>query len=102
MTDTTRAYDAGHERGVAAGFWVVSEDNASEVLALLADCELDIPHLLSGAWLGESIPELSRDYDLDLADEWIADSFESGYYDGYCERVEKDALAYLGPEGDRP
>lgn len=88
------AYSTGRKCGSAAGGWIVTEANATDILRALADCELDIPSPLSGEWAGESIPELSRDYGLDLADEWVADTFESGYYDGYCERVELDALAY--------
>lgn len=37
---------------------------------------------LSGEWAGESIPELSSTYGYDLWDSDLADSFESGFYDG--------------------
>ena len=35
---------------------------------------------LSGEWAGESIPELSSTYNVDLADSWLADQFEDGYW----------------------
>ncbi len=36
---------------------------------------------LSGTWAGESIPEISERYDLDLFDSELADLFEEGFYD---------------------
>ncbi len=36
---------------------------------------------LSGTWAGESIPEISERYDLDLFDSELADKFEEGFYD---------------------
>lgn len=35
---------------------------------------------LSGEWAGESIPELSERYDLDLYDDYFASAFEDGFY----------------------
>ncbi len=90
-----RAYDIGHEGGLAAGTWLVTEENASGVLAALADCELEFPTPLSGEYASESIPELSALYGVDLSDDWIADSFECGYIDGYLETVERDARTYV-------
>ncbi len=93
--EENKAYDIGYEGGQAAGTWLVTEDNASTVLQALADCELDFPTPLNGEWAGESIPELTAEYGINLADEWIADSFECGYIDGYCEQVEREARAYV-------
>lgn len=36
---------------------------------------------LSGAWAGESIPELSQQYGFDLWEVDLADAFEEGYAD---------------------
>lgn len=35
---------------------------------------------LSGEWAGESIPELSERYDLDLFDDELALQFEAGFF----------------------
>jgi hypothetical protein len=35
---------------------------------------------LSGEWAGESIPELSDRFGVDLWDEDLADAFEAGFY----------------------
>jgi len=94
-TTETKAYDEGREAGLAAGSWLVTEDNARAVLDALLECDLDMPSPLSGEWAGESIPELSADYGVDLSDPWIADAFECGYFDGFAEVVENDARAYL-------
>ena len=36
---------------------------------------------LSGEWAGESIPEISERYDIDLFDSDLADQFEIGFYE---------------------
>ncbi len=36
---------------------------------------------LSGEWAGESIPEISERYGLDLFDSELADKFEEGFHD---------------------
>ncbi len=71
MSDVKRAYDCGWERGY----------NAS----LVADHPCGPPSPLSGEWAGESIPELSAQYGVDLWDGEVADAFESGFYDGWGE-----------------
>lgn len=93
--ENREAHAIGVERGRAAGSWLVDDGNARAVLEAIVDCDLDIPNPLSGEWAGESIPELSRALGLNLSDEWIADSFESGFYDGYVEQAELDARAYV-------
>lgn len=45
--------------------------------------ERDYP--LSGEWAGESIPEISARYDIDLFDWDLANAFEEGYYDEMSE-----------------
>ncbi len=35
---------------------------------------------LSGEWAGESIPEISAQYDIDLFDQDLADAFEEGFH----------------------
>ncbi len=45
---------------------------------------------LSGAWAGESIPELSARYGLDLWDDIVADCFEDGFYVSAGEATEYD------------
>ena len=63
--DCKRAYAAGYD-------WGQAEPNRTS-------------EPLSGEWAGESIPELSRAYGLDLHDSDIADSFEAGFYAGQEE-----------------
>ncbi len=106
MTETTtntKAYLAGHDRGLVSGSWVIdgntNTDQAKRLLAGIADGHPEImdmaPNPLSGEWAGESIPELSNEYDIDLTDETNADEFEEGFSQGFWDQVETDAKAML-------
>lgn len=46
---------------------------------------------LSGEWAGESIPELSSYYGIDLEDEGVAAAFELGYADESLDPILDDA-----------
>lgn len=104
MTETTtktQAYLAGHDRGLTSGSWVIdgntSEDQARRLLKGITDGDpMDMaPSPLSGEWAGESIPELSDTYSIDLTDETNADEFEEGFSEGFWHQVETDAKAVL-------
>jgi hypothetical protein len=98
-----KAYDIGAEYGRAAGTWVFdgNTDRATYELVLkgIEDCDPEVmdmqPEPLSGEWAGQSIPELSERFDLDLEDDDVATAFECGYSDGYWNEVEATARGYL-------
>ncbi len=101
--DVVSAEAYGTERGKAAGAWVLDGNSPVETARLIlqgiedADPEImDMqPAPLSGEWAGESIPELSAEYGIDLEDPEIADAFETGYSEGYWAEVESSARAML-------
>lgn len=109
MTETsdtisvTEAHSAGYDRGQTSGSWVIdgntSEDHARRLLAGITDGDPEImdmaPAPLSGEWAGESIPELSDEYGIDLTDETNADEFEQGFSEGFWDEVETSAKAVL-------
>jgi hypothetical protein len=103
-----RAREAGRERGQAAGSWVFDGDTTQDTIRRIlqgwdnGDPEiLDMqPAPLSGEWAGESIPELSAEYELNLEDDDIATAFEDGFADGYWDEVQRSGKAMLG-EDDR-
>ena len=106
MTETTietQAFLAGHDRGLVSGSWVIdgntNEDQAGRLLKGITDGDPAImdmaPSPLSGEWAGESIPELSDKYDIDLTDETNADEFEAGFSRGFWDQVETDAKGLL-------
>lgn len=66
MTTITKAYAAGVDH--AQGF------------KGLPNLDLDLLAPLSGEWAGESIPELTALYGVDLFDSDNADEFEDGFY----------------------
>lgn len=100
----TDADTAGHERGKAAGSWVLdgnsTTDAAYRILEGLEDGDPEIfdmmPSPLSGEWAGESIPELSAEYGIDLEDDTLASAFEAGFADGWSAEVTRSARAILG------
>ena len=68
---------------------------------------------LSGEWSGESVPELSERYDMDLFDDYYATAFEDGFFAtveddpdavtaamiDYARRDEDEALNVMGAAG---
>ncbi len=100
----TKAYQAGHERGQSSGTWVIdgntSEDHARRLLKGIEDGDPEIldmaPNPLSGEWAGESIPELSNQYEIDLTDDENATEFEQGFNDGFWSEVETSTRKATG------
>ncbi len=102
---TEEAYNAGKELGEAAGSWIIDGNTTDETARyILAGIEDGDPQVLdaleprpplSGELSGESIPELSYQYDIDLEDERNADEFEAGFYGGFWDTVERDARAIV-------
>lgn len=109
MTHESEAFRVGYERGQAAGSWVIdgntSEKTARHILNGIEEGDpvvLDMaPAPLSGEWAGESIPELSDLYGIDLSDETNAEDFEQGFGDGYWQEVERSARAMLPEPEER-
>lgn len=103
MTETTEArrigYQAGHDRATWVFDWNTDEATYRRVVQGIEDSDPEImdmqPEPLSGEWAGESIPELSDYYGLDLEDVDIADAFEDGYSEGFWEEVEGTARLHL-------
>ena len=102
MEDQTEAaYDAGKELGEAAGSWIIdgntTEETARYLLKGIADGDPEVldnhgPRSpLSGELSGESIPEPSDQFGIDLWDDEEATRFEEGYDAGYWDTVERDA-----------
>lgn len=99
----TEAHSAGYDRGQDSGSWVIdgntSEDQAKRLLKGITDGDPKImdmaPSPLSGEWAGESIPELSDEYGIDLTNEINADEFEQGFSEGFWDEVERSAKAVL-------
>jgi hypothetical protein len=97
------AYNAGAAAGSAAGSWVFdgnsTEDQARRILAGIEDGDPEVldmePSPLSGEWAGESVPELSAEYGLDLEDSVVAHWFEHGFSEGYWDTVTRAAQAIL-------
>jgi nucleotide-binding universal stress UspA family protein len=96
------AEEAGREAGHNAGSWaLVAQDRETyeRVLRGIEEGDPEImdmqPAPLSGEWAGESIPELSRQYGLDLTDDDIATAFEQGYSDSYWHAIEETCHAQL-------
>lgn len=96
---TELAYNAGLERGKGAGSWVVdgntTEETARYLLKGIADGDPEImdiaPYPLSGENSGESIPELSYQYGIDLFDDDEATRFEEGFDVGFWDTVQAAA-----------
>ncbi len=105
---TEEAYKAGKELGEAAGSWIIdgntSDETARYLLKGITDGDPAVldqhgPRSpLSGEWAGESIPELSDQYGIDLTDDDEATRFEEGYDTGYWDTVERDARAIAASE----
>jgi hypothetical protein len=103
MGRKSNAYKAGCEHGQAAGSWVFDGNSTQEaicrVLKGFDDGDPEImdmqPSPLSGEWAGESIPELSERYGVDLGDDEKADQFEQGFGDGYWDEVQRSGKAML-------
>jgi hypothetical protein len=99
-------YEAGRERGVAAGSWIVdgntSAEQAAAILRGIADGDPQImdlqPSPLSGEWAGESIPELIYRYD-ELSDDerdTACDAYEQGFSDGFWAEVKRSTTIVAG------
>jgi hypothetical protein len=113
MGDTTdhaaerAAYTEGKGAGSNAAEWVEldSPDGARRILQGFTDGDPEImdiqPYPLSGEWAGESIPELSDLYGLDLSDETIAHAFERGFDVGYWDRLTERCRYQLDTEEDQ-
>lgn len=103
-SEYTPAEKAGWETGQAAGSWVFDGNStADEARAMLNGIEegdpqiMDLcPNPLSGEWAGESIPEMSAQFDIDLADDDTAAEFEAAFQGGYWNTVERAARALAG------
>ncbi len=103
MSTRTKAYRAGKEHGKAAGSWVFdgNSDQAAyeRVVKGYDDGDPEImdmcPSPLSGEWAGESISELSSQFDIDLEDDDKASDFEDGFADGYWGEVLRAAKVQL-------
>lgn len=101
--DEATAFESGKDAGRAAGSWVVdgntTTSTARTVLQQLDDHDPElmdmIPNPLSGEWAGESIPELSGYYGIDLEDDNLATLFETAYVDGWMFEVARSAHAIL-------
>ena len=98
-------YKLGHERGAAAGSWVIDGNTSDDVLRRIVagydegDPEImDLaPAPLSGEWAGESISEIfgiaihgELPHDDDLTE------YENGFSVGFWESLIGDCLARLG------
>ncbi len=98
---TEEAYNAGKERGKAAGSWVIdgntTDETARAILKGIMDGDPEIldmrPSPLSGEWAGESMPELEHEYGIDLSDWDEQTSFDEGHDAGFWDTVERDARA---------
>lgn len=94
---------AGYEYGRAKGSWVfdgnTDKDTYRRILEgfNIGDPEiLDMcPYPLSGEWAGESIPELSQEFGIDLSDPFNADEFEDGFTRGFWDEVTITAQARI-------
>lgn len=100
------AHDEGYGRGQNAGSWVIdgntTVETARRILAGYNNGDPEImdmaPAPLSGEWAGESIPELSEEYGLDLEDDDEANAFEEGFSEGFWDEVVRSARAMLESE----
>lgn len=94
----------GNQAGGDAASWVFDGNTTVETAqAWLQGIEdgdpvyMDqIPSPLSGEWAGESIPELSTRFGIDLSNDKIADAFESAYTSGWLDAVEESARHIIG------
>lgn len=88
-----KAYRAGFSCGRGAGAWVIDGNTSDEQKAAIVKGYDDgaivdlCPSPLSGEWAGESIPELSEQYEVDLSDDDKATDFEDGFVDGFWREV---------------
>jgi hypothetical protein len=103
MGSKSNAYKAGYEKGQAAASWLLDsniQETIRKVFKGFEDGDPEImdtqPSPLSGEWAGESIPELSERYGVDLQDDEKADQFEQGFADGYWDECHRLAKAILG------
>lgn len=103
MTDIDKASAFGADAGRSAASWVFDGNStleyAASVLRGVEDGDPEVldmqPAPLSGEWAGESIPELSEAFGIDLSDDDIASAFENAYNDAYWAEVEKSAREIL-------
>ena len=103
---SSEAYNAGKERGEAQGSWVIdgntTEEQARKLLADIRDGDSEVldsrPYPLSGESTGESIPELSDQYGIDLSDDDEATRFDEGHDAGYWDTVINDARAIVATD----
>lgn len=99
----SEAYKAGYEHGKAAGSWVFDGNSSEESIRLVLKGYEDgdpavmdmCPCPLSGEWAGESIPELSDRFGIDLSDDDNATEFEDGFSTGYWDEVCRAGNAVL-------
>jgi hypothetical protein len=82
IEDMTEAYRVGFDHG---------EEKARQFRRTFPNRDRffwsELPEPLSGEWAGESFSELSDAYGVDLNDDDNADDFESGFADGWRERL---------------
>lgn len=104
MSEQSEAYRAGYDHGQARGSWVLDGNSTVETARRIVegynDGDPEImdmqPAPLSGEWAGESIPEMSDYFDMDLSDETVADDFEQGFSDGYWTEILTTAREMFG------
>ena len=100
----SKAFKAGQEYGELKGSWVFDgnseEDAIRRILTGYEDGDPEVmdiePYPLSGEWSGESMPELSDRFGIDLEDEQKASDFEAGFSDGYWSEVVRIGKHILG------
>jgi len=100
---TTEAYELDRERGHACGSWVIDGNTSAETCRAIVQgyddgdpVILDMqPCPLSGEWSGESIPELSDQYGIDLTDDDVTTEFKEGFSDGFWSEVIRAARYQL-------
>ena len=103
MGRKSEAYKAGYEKGQAAASGMFDSQAIQETIRKVfkgfEDGDPEImemqPSPLSGEWAGESIPDLSERYGVDLGDDEKADQFEQGFAEGYWDEVQKSGKAML-------
>lgn len=101
----SEAYRAGYQWGKDEAAWVTdpntTPDTARWILQGLDDGDPEVYDAysrspLSGEWAGESIPELSDTFGLDLADDDVATEFEAGFSAGWEHQLRLDCVRIAG------
>lgn len=91
----SKAEKLGFEYGESKGEWVFDGNTDQATYRMVLEgvqsgdpMVMDMcPSPLSGEWSGESIPELSDWFGIDLEDDEIASEFEDGFMQGFWSKV---------------